>query len=288
MLVIRLKGGLGNQLFQYAIGYSIAKRLNQKLLLDPSSSSNMTKRKIGILDMKLEFFEVINTNELPKYIEVYKNKYINKLIRVLYKNEEYFIKKNYLLETKETYIEDLMFRVFEDIYLDGYFQTPLFFAENRKDLIRQLVPNYTPENQYLEEYNKIVNCNSVAIHIRRSDFVDSHNKFHYLLSASYYRKAIDYASRHLKNPVFYLFADDKEWVKKNIGDEFQLIHLKTEHADIDEMMLMKNCKNIITANSTFSWWAAWLNVNCNPLIIVPQKPYGNIYMIPESWIKIEV
>ena len=79
-----------------------------------------------------------------------------------------------------------------------------------------------------------------------------------------------------------------EWVKEHVGssDDFRFVRIHTKHGDIDDMMLMKNCKHIITANSTFSWWAAWLNENDNAIRIVPEKPYGMEGMIPTEWRKV--
>ena len=90
--------------------------------------------------------------------------------------------------------------------------------------------------------------------------------------------------------MFFWFSDDIDWVKQNFGERenFRFVSLHTKHADIDEMMLMKNCKHIIAANSTFSWWASWLNEHKDALHICPAKRYGNLHMIPENWIKIGV
>lgn len=116
------------------------------------------------------------------------------------------------------------------------------------------------------------------------------NPNHYLLGEQYYHNALKYVTEHLENPVFFWFSDDIDWVKKNFGEKgnFRFVSLHTKHADIDEMMLMKNCKHIIAANSTFSWWASWLNEHEDAMHICPAKRYGNLYMIPDGWIKIAV
>ena len=97
-------------------------------------------------------------------------------------------------------------------------------------------------------------------------------------------------SEIVETPVFFWFSDDMEWVKAYIGNslDFQFVSIKTSHGDIDDMMLMKNCKHIITANSTFSWWAAWLNDHKEAIRIVPEKAYGMDGMIPDSWVKMGI
>ena len=93
---------------------------------------------------------------------------------------------------------------------------------------------------------------------------------------------------HAYNPVFYWFSDEIEWVKEHFGGSlrFKFIRLTGENADLNELMLMSKCKNIITANSSFSWWAAWLNTNENAIIVAPKRKFGNEDMIPKNWIKI--
>jgi len=140
---------------------------------------------------------------------------------------------------------------------------------------------------------EIIDSNSVAVHVRRGDFLKAQynrNPRHYLLGEAYYKNSLRFINSRLNNPQFFWFSDDIEWVKNTFGthDNFHFVSMHTENPDIDEMMLMKNCKHIIAANSTFSWWAAWLNENPNAVVTVPGKRYGNERMIPDRWIKIPV
>ena len=128
-------------------------------------------------------------------------------------------------------------------------------------MIQQFTPNYPSEAEYESALAEIQGREAVAVHVRRGDFLNAQNDpnpNHYLLGEQYYHNALKYVTLH------------------------------TKHADIDEMMLMKNCKHIIAANSTFSWWASWLNEHKDALHICPAKRYGNLHMIPENWIKIGV
>lgn len=288
MIVTRIKGGLGNQLFQYAATYALSKRLDQDFAFDPYFTANMTERNYKLPLLCVESDNTIPIEQLPKKIKYLKNAYINKICRLMnwsrHKCDEYM----YWIETRDVWQPDFFAICNSNIYVDGYFQSEDYFREYRKDLLAQLKPRYAPENEYLMVLKEIVNCNSVAVHVRRGDFKRDNNKFHYLLGREYYERAISEIRKRVPNPIFFLFSDDMEWVRGNLEDTtaFRYISIGTTNGDIDDMMLMKNCKHIITANSTFSWWAAWLNEDENALKIVPKRPFGMEKMIPIEWIKI--
>ena len=287
---MRIKGGLGNQLFQYASAYALAKRLNQKLAFDPSFTANMTVRGYKLPLLCVESDEVIYEEQLPKKVSFLKNLYINKLCRVLNIARHNCGKYIYWLETKDEWQPDFFTINGENLYVDGYFQSENYFKQYKAELFKQIQPKYDPEDEYLSVLEKIRSCNSVAVHVRRSDFKKDNCAYHYLLDESYYRNAIQKMRDTTENPVFFWFSDDLEWVKEHMGeaDDFQIVKIHTPHGDFDDMMLMKNCHHIIAANSTFSWWAAWLNEHDDAIRIVPKKPYGMEGMIPNGWIKVAV
>lgn len=287
MITMRIKGGLGNQLFQYAAAYAMSRRLNQPMQFDTAFTSNMTARKYRLSELNVETSRVVLGNNLPKKVSFLKNKYINKICRILNFSKHKVKNGIYWLETRETFLQDF-FRIYsEHVYMDGYFQTPKYFDVYREELVKQFTPKYGMEKAYLDELENIKNCNSVAVHVRRGDFKKDNNKFHYILDENYYKRAVEYMRVHIDNPVFFWFSDDIEWVKNNIGNDkdFKFVNINSSHRDIDDLMLMKNCNHIIAANSTFSWWAAWLNEYENGIKIIPAKQYGNDYMTIETWIK---
>lgn len=288
MVIMRIKGGLGNQLFQYASAYALARRLNQKLIFDPSFTVNMTARGYKLPLLQVNTDEVIYTEQLPKKVNCLKNLYVNKACRVLNLSKHKCGKYVYWLETKDEWQHDFFTIQADNLYVDGYFQSEEYFKQYRVELLKQIQPKYEPEDDYLKALEKIENCNSIAVHVRRSDFKKDNCEYHYLLDESYYKRAIEKIRTAVKNPVFFWFSDDMDWVKEHIGasSDFYFVSINTKHGDIDDMMLMKNCKHIIAANSTFSWWAAWLNEHEDAIRIVPEKPYGMEGMIPSSWDKV--
>lgn len=288
MIVMRIKGGLGNQLFQYAAAYALSKRLGQEFAFDPFFTTNMTLREYKISQLSISSDKVVSVEQLPGKVQILKNAYINKLCRILNMAKHRCGDYLYWLETKDEWQADFFTIESENLYVDGYFQSEDYFKKYRAELLDQFRPNYEPEEEYLKVLDEIKKCTAVAVHVRRTDFKKDNCKFHYLLDEDYYKKAIIEMKNRVENPVFFWFSDDMKWVKEHIGeeDDFRYVNIKTTHGDIDDMMLMKNCSHIITANSTFSWWAAWLNEHENAIRIVPKKPYGMERMIPKKWVQL--
>lgn len=290
MIYVRLKGGLGNQLFQYAAGYALSRERNQGLVLDISyynkNNNDYRLDKLGLDD------NVLVTDKNRFCIRILHNKFINKGIRIIGVENPYIGKDGlYILESKAETLDSYFKREATNIYLDGYFQTPKYFEKYKYDIQNQFEIKDNLLDGIERELDSIRNSNSVAVHVRRGDFIQAQHDqsgFHYLLNEEYYGRAIDYINRHVEHAVFFCFSNDTEWVKKNWGNRFKFNYINVESADADllEFELMKNCKHIISANSTFSWWASWLNRNETAIRIVPKKRYGNADMIPTQWIKL--
>lgn len=258
MVVVRIKGGLGNQLFQYAAAYSLAQRLKTKLKLDTTFYARQTLRSFKLDKLSIEYSETVPPN---KIIELFKNKYLNKALRIM--NVPLIpVGKNaiYILETCSDMMDILFTETSENIYLDGYYQSEKYFSEYREEILRQFEPNYPVEEECAKAISEVSSTNSVGIHVRRGDFFSS--PAHYVLGEKYYNNALEYISRKLQGEVmYYWFSDDMEWVKKCFGEKanYRFISLHTKNHDIDEMQVMAHCRHIIAANSTFSWWSAFAN-----------------------------
>lgn len=285
---MRIKGGLGNQLFQYAAAYALSKRLKQKFVFDHYNTNSMTKREYKLKELNVDNNEIISSELLPRKIILIRNMYVNKALRLINYTKHKCGDYIYLIENGSDIQKDFFSIEEQNIYLDGYFQSEMYFKNFRPQIIKQFTPAYVSEKAYFEVLDHITSTNSVAIHVRRGDFKNDNNPYHYILNEEYYQNAIQYVNNNIESPFFFWFSDDIEWVKEKIGikNNYRFIKLQTNHSDIDEMLLMKNCNHIITANSTFSWWSAWLSDKRCGIKVVPKKPYGMKYMIPENWIKI--
>lgn len=176
--------------------------------------------------------------------------------------------------------------------LSGYFQSEKYFKNYREDIINYFSLNPDLENIILSKYGNILN-NSCSIHIRRGDYLGQQN-FHPIQSIDYYNNAIKelYGQDFevIKNINFLIFSDDINWCKNNI--KLPNIHFIENNIDVIDLYLMSKCENNIIANSSFSWWGAWLNNNKNKKVVAPKKWFGSALnhntsdLIPDEWIKI--
>lgn len=298
MIYVRLWGGLGNQLFQYAFGYSMAKRNNTTLVLDTTfytdnylnQNPRFTKQKPYILESNLQYKAVNIDLAEKRKIDFLQRKTLNRLIRI---PQHFSIKignnVRYIKETRAVFDEYLLQTYKEDTYYDGYWQCEEYFADYREELIPQLTP-ICDISKYQDLFDEILKGNSVALHIRRGDY--SQNKMNignlHILPMEYYERAIEKISITVENPKFYVFSNDIEAVKtyfKNRSD-FVYVSGMPDIETTDEFYLMSRCKHQIIGNSTFSWWAAWLNSYEDKRVYAPNQWFGNHDIIPDAWIKI--
>ena len=288
MIIMRIKGGLANQLFQYAAAWALSKRLQQPFTLFFDEVAE--KRAFRLNQLNTQVKTVLKPDDMPPEFVVIKNKHVNKALKKLEFAQYQFGDWLYFQQLGDEFQKEFFTVNARNIYLDGYFQCKSYFEKYRADLLRQFSPSYQNGSGYIQVLEQIKSCNSVAIHVRRGDFQLSKSSFHYLLSEMYYRRAIDYVKKRLKKPVFFWFSEDFDWIYNNFSHEedFRFLKTRNKNGDIDDMMLMKNCNHIITANSTFSWWSAWLNENEDAIRIVPEKQYITEGSIPESWIKLPI
>jgi len=293
MIITKIYGGLGNQLFQYALGKSLALKNNTPLKLDISffeqEQAHVTYRKYGLSDFNIN--AVIATAEEVNKI---KRNHLKGLFKSIYWRLQYrkpYYKQNYIKEKSFTFDNNILNSP-QNIYLDGYWQSPKYFENIRNILLKELSlknPLNISEQQYFE---KIQNTNSVSIHVRRGDYISNpkHTEIYAQLGMNYYNSAIAYIKEKVEKPSFFIFSDDMDWVKTNFKTIENCIFIDSNNA-AHSLSLMSACKHNIIANSTFSWWGAWLNYNEYKIVIVPQKWFvsekiNKKDMCPESWLAI--
>jgi len=297
VIIIRLWGGLGNQLFQYAFAYSIAKENGKKLLLDTrfyeedylNKNSHFTVQTAQILGLNLEFNDLLkNVNLTLPMIKILQNRTINRLIRIPKRfkmpiSYEY----RYCKETRFRFDPKLNTIKNDNLYLDGYWQCEKYFSKYRTELIKQFVNHSKIVEKYIIE-NQIDTVCNVAIHVRRGDYVNNTRLFSnlYLLDEKYYIGALKYFNLRFENPQFFIFTNDLDWTRKMFinSDNCTFVNVNRKMTDLEEFQIMAKCKHQIISNSTFSWWAAWLNNNSEKIVVAPDKWFGNRDIIPSSWI----
>jgi hypothetical protein len=260
MVIVRLKGGLGNQLFQYATGYALAKRLDCELKVDTSFYPNQSLRTFDLTKFNIPL-DLASTEESSKLGAPLNFK--NKLIRKLRLSRAVF--PSYFEETQSFIFDKRFNELNTPVYLDGYWQNLDYFEQYRE----QLVDLFTPKIEFSEAYytylSQIESTQSVSVHIRRGDYVnDSHiRSIHYVCNLDYYKKSIEKMNHQIEKPHYFIFSDDIEWCKRNLNFLEHRTFVENTQNAIEDFQLMRNCKGNIISNSTFSWCAAFLRLENN-------------------------
>lgn len=263
MIILRLRGGLGNQLFQYAAGKSLALHHNTPFKLDLYFYSTHNNRK----------FELENFNipiEIASRAEVHEFTGSNPVIRYINKRENYLRCPSVFTQPHYHFYDDY-FSLPNHVYLSGYFQSEKYFGR----FADQIKAWYTPAKAMGDSNNKLLeemgSSNSVALHVRRGDYTNQYASFFGTVPDEYYKQAIDEINAKVSNPKFFVFSDDIAWCKNNLSLS-QAVFVENNKGDdsFKDILLMAACKHNIIANSTFSWWGAWLNNNPNKIVIAPQ------------------
>ncbi|SEJ61766.1 Glycosyl transferase family 11 [Cyclobacterium xiamenense] len=265
MIIVRLKSGLGNQLFQYAMGLSLSRKKNTPLLFD----SSLFKQGNRIL--RLNYFN-LNYNSISKFT-----------LWFLSSNFVYSISRLFQSNFYHKVIRDPIWRPLElsgsgNLILIGYWSFNRYFEEIRGELVAKCTVKEIFFNiSYVTFKERILGTEAVAIHIRRGDYVSDreYNSIFGVLPIQYYIDAIEEIRRKVGNPYFFVFSDDPDWVNGyfSIDQAYTLVSDVESLEDYHEFDLMRCCKHQIISNSTFSWWAAYLNDYEHRVIIQPQRWY---------------
>ena len=285
MKIVRVIGGLGNQMFQYAFYRELIKR-GQEAKLDISS---------------FDYYKLHNGFELDKIFDVDYIKADYKEIEgivscgsgIFPKIKRRFFSRDVYVEREVSYKPEV-FITDRYIYYDGYWQSEKYFQSIDKE-IREIFKFKVPlQEENLKIAEQMQAESSVSIHIRRGDYVTnpSSAKLHGgVCDLEYYKRAINLIKSRISNPSFYIFSDDKDWVKENIRIEGKLTYVNWNFGEdsYKDMQLMSLCKHNIIANSSFSWWGAWLNPNPDKIVIAPSKWFNKRKdrdVVPETWLRI--
>lgn len=236
-LTIKLMGGLGNYMFQIASTYSKSLDLNFQFLINPDESITVHKKYEHYINNIFRKIKTGNFNTTQNYFEPVFN---------------YREIPSFMLSTK----------------LNGYFQSEKYFIHNRKKIIELFECSEDLKNKLYKKYPQI-NNETCSIHVRRGDYVNLQDH-HPLQPIEYYKTAINLIG---DNKTYFIFSDDIEWCKLNFGFLNNVVFVDGNE-DYEDLYLMSFCKNNIMANSSFSWWGAWLNDNKNKKVIAPKKWFG--------------
>jgi hypothetical protein len=287
MIIISFSGGLGNQMFQYTL-FKKFQSLGREVKADSTFyDENQAHNGFEI--------EKIFGLKLPRATK----EEINRL-----KDTSSFLRKYrrfFRIFWKSTDVEQITFdfdgSIFsrENAYLNGYWQSEKFFKDIKSEIKRDFTfRNIDNKNKKMSK--KILSTNSISLHIRRGDYENSAStkKLHGgICTLDYYNRAIKLMADRVNNPTFFIFSDDLDWAKENLKlpSKAFFVGINRGKNSYKDMFLMSHCKHNILANSSFSWWGAWLNANPKKIVICPSRWYNNKRLdskdiVPESWTRI--
>ena len=280
---IHFSGGLGNQMFQYALFTALNEQ--GKNIMANISACNLPGKACFILP------EVFDIPQLTYISSEEENSMIQKAIKSGEYGEFCIYNENMTYGIEKRAEKSLL--KYEKGIIWGIHQTYYFAEIKRKELLKAFKFN-CEKDASLSEYLKKIPRNAVSMHIRRGDYLTDKNACIYgdICTDAYYEQAIKLIKEKVNNPTFLLFSDDIEYVKKNFIIE-NAIYVEKNHfstyEDWYDMFLMSKCEHNIIANSTFSWWGAWLNQNPEKIVIAPRRwinKYDYMDIYPKEWIKI--
>ena len=286
MIVIEASGGLGNQMFQYAL-YKKLEILNKEVVLDTSffrSGQDLRKLEIDIFD--LQYRQITDREAASIRGYGYQDRVIDK-IKHRFRPSKYKI-YNDQIERYQPEIFEM-----DKVYLSGYWQSEKYFKDIREIILSEFNFPQKAKEKTAQSCAELSAENSVSIHIRRSDYLSEQNRRVYgnICTEQYYQNAINYIEQHVENPKYYIFSDDLEWVSNHFkGNQYSIVDENRGKDSYVDMYLMSQCKHNIIANSSFSWWAAWLNTNSEKKVLAPKRWFQNHdkeNIVCDDWIRIE-
>lgn len=302
MKIVQLSGGIGNQMFQFAFGKAIESKQSDVVLFDKDTwfykDSLRFNKNTGLTDdgrckreYELGIFDISeNSFARQEDVERLRKKSIcPKIIRNIFGIEKY---KYLVKERKEFCFDEGLLNIKTDAYYEGFFQNELYFNNIRVVLLDIFqFPHLDPlDVENTELLNSIENNDSaVFIHVRREDYVN----LNMTLSLDYYKKAVEKIFSLIKDPHFYVFcAEDPSYIEENFKflNNYELVGTKNNKRNNYwvNMLMMSKCKHAIIANSSYSWWGAWLIKNKNKVVLAPSPwLFGNDNIICKDWIKIK-
>lgn len=291
MVISALCGGIGNQMFQYAAGRRLAERRGVALKLCFVSYRGNTPREyeLGVFNIREEFASDDEVASLTLSQTGLARKVIGRIsgkaqeIPATYVKEKYFHFDPSILDLKGS------------VYLEGYWQSEKYFSDISQIIRKEFEIRHSPDDRNRLIAESIVACESASIHVRRGDYITDAetSRVHGVCSPEYYDEAMHYIGERVNAPHFFIFSDDPSWALDHIRTDFPstvLDHNGPGHA-YEDMRLMSLCKHHIIANSSFSWWGAWLSGNPEKMVIAPSRwfrtgSYDTRDLIPEGWIRI--
>jgi hypothetical protein len=269
MIVVRLMGGLGNQMFQYATARRLAHRVKAPLKFDMSFFPAQQKRRFR-LDKWRTLGEPASEREIARFYPTSRKVQIRTAIACAIR----FRPTPRLLVEQGARFDPQVLAARDEAYLDGYWQSEKYFADIAALLREEFTPRLEPGAEAARLAAEMAATTAVSVHVRRGDYVSEERtaQFHPVCSLDYYRDAIARITVRVPAPHFFVFSDEPAWAREHLRFDHPATYVSQSHedADIEELWLMSRCQHHIVANSSFSWWGAWLNARPGRQVLAPR------------------
>lgn len=288
-VVTKLIGGLGNQLFQYACGRRLAHQWNIPLRLDISGFSEYTLHSYGLKHFNVRADEA-TSNELRSFPPVSPRRGVRQRLLALFRPQT-----TPRMVEPHFHFTPTVLSARPPVYLEGYWQSDKYF-QDISSLIREEFRVVTPPDHANQQVSHAIQaCNAVSVHVRRGDYVSDAitNSIHGTCDITYYRQAVEHIKNFVSNPRFFVFSDDPIWSSANLAFDWDAVFISHNPADknYEDLRLMTLCQHHIIANSSFSWWGAWLGSNPHKIVIAPRHWFKTTArdtrdLIPAEWLSL--
>lgn len=286
---VKFNGGLGNQMFQWAVGRMIKETTDMDVFYDMSYFKKDYARPYQLDIFKLE------PNFIGEFLTKIKLEFIWRLRSILKWEKVFGIT---LYSEAQFNFDRNINKIKPNTFIEGFFQSEIYFKCVEDKLREDFKFKKETDSRNKDLINELYSTNSISLHIRRGDYVEKerYQKLYATCSMDYYKRGVEYIAKQYPNPTLYIFSDDIPWAKENMDLKlpYDIVYVSHNSGDkaYEDLRLMSVCNHNIIANSTFSWWGAWLNRNQHKIVIAPQKWFNdeNIIqtdIIPKNWIRLE-
>lgn len=290
MIISSIIGGLGNQMFQYAAGRALSLRLSVPLRLDVSGFAGYGLHQGFELSRVFTCNPEIATEEEVRDLLGWRASWLAR--RILIRSNLAMLHGTRLVVEPHFHYWPSIREVSHNAYLAGYWQSEKYFSDVSGTIRADFTFRHPLSNQNADLAGRIGQAMAVSLHVRRGDYLSDPktNAAHGLCSLEYYRAAVLHIAEHVERPEFFVFSDDIAWAKANLEIDFpcRYVDHNQRMESYNDMRLMSLCKHHIIANSSFSWWGAWLNPRQDKIVIAPRRWFVNANnvedLFPAGWV----
>lgn len=294
MIIVKLMAGLGNQMFQYATAKRLAHANSAELKLDITGYENMAKKDTP-RQYELDIFKITARVAAPEDLaRVSPADYVRKIHeRVTHKLGRG--STIYQYGERSARFDPRVLSLKDNTYLVGWWQSENYFKDIKNILQKEFVPRAKATSNNAKWLEQAHSTNSISVHVRRGDYISNKhaNVHHGLAPIDYYNAAATYLKTYIKDPYFFIFSDDISWCKKNLkfGKNLVFVEDNSGQKACEDLRIMSECKHNVIANSSFSWWGAWLNKNDDKIVIAPRvwfqdkRANHETDVVPSDWMR---